>query len=266
MDIVFYIIIFVIGALLGSFYATATKRMLKNKKVINIRSYCAKCGEKLHFFEKIPIISYIFLKGKCKYCKKKIDAKYIILEIITGLLFLIAAYSFNIGIFNLNSINLISFITIILYVSYIILAIIADKENRCMPPEVFAYGVLIALIYIIYMCIVENASIYNNIAYLLIMTFLLLVNILSTKKRAQSSYLIDLLTMLLIMLIFTGKVAGILTITGTLLSIALYIFINKIKDSKTKGKKSKNTYSANVKIIFIMGILNLLIFLTLINI
>ena len=95
---------------------------------------------------------------------------------------------------------------------------------------------------------------------------LLLVNILNTKKRAKSSYIIDLLTMILIMLVFTGEIVCILTIAGTLLSIALYILINKIKQSKIKLKKGKNIYSSNISIVYIMAILNIFIFLMLLNI
>lgn len=263
MDIVFYIIIFVIGSLLGSFYATAIKRISKEKKTLSIHSYCENCGEKLRFFEKIPIFSYIFLRGKCKHCHKQIDTKYIILEVITGVLLLIVSYSLNL-VSNFNVASLTLFIVIVLYLSYIILAIGIDKENKKMSQLVLVYGVIISLIYIVYMCIVERESIYVNVIYLVMMTLLLLLNIINTKKRAQGSYVIDLLTMLLIMLIFTGEMVCILTITGTLLAIALYILINKIMTSKNKGKKLKATFSSNVRIVFIMGILNLLTFLAII--
>lgn len=167
-------------------------------------------------------------------------------------------------IFNIT--NLTTLIAIILYMSYIILTLKTGEKNRNMSPTVLAYGVIISLIYIVYMCITEKETIYVNVIYLVIMTLLLLANILSVKKRAESNYVIDLLTMLLIMVIFTGEFTCILTIIGTLISIALYIFINKIRDSSCKGQKIKNTYNSNINIVFIMGILNLLTFVTLLNI
>ena len=264
MEIVFYIIIFIVGALLGSFYITAIKRILKEKKVLSIHSYCANCGEKLGFFEKIPIFSYIFLKGRCKHCKKKIDVKYIISEIITGFLILAIAYNLNLVSDNFNRANAVLFIVIVLYFSYIILAVGTDLKNKNMPQTVLAYGVIISLIYIVYMCILKKEIIYVNVIYLVIMALLLLINILNTKKRAQDNYVIDLLTMLLIMLIFTGEYVCILTIAGTLLAISLYILINKIKASKNKGKNTKVSFSSNIRIGFIMGNLNLLTFLILI--
>lgn len=264
MDIVFYIIIFIVGALLGSVCAKTIQRISKGKKVLAIHSYCTNCGEKLSFFEKIPILSYILLKGKCKNCKKKINAKYIILEIITAISFLLVVRGLKISVTNISMINLISFIFVALYYSYIILVVGLDKQNKNMSASLLAYGIIISLLYIVYTCVTDKIAIYVNVIYLIIMTILLLLNIVTTKKRAKSNYIIDLLTTLLIMLIFTGEVVSILTINATLISIALYILINKIK--KEKGKKKKTTFSSRVDILFIMGILNLTIFLVLINI
>ena len=113
MDIVFYVIIFIIGALLGSLYASIIQRTIKGKKIVSIHSYCDNCGKKLNLFEKIPILSYIFLKGKCKQCNKKIDNKYIILEILIGVIFLLVARGLNLGLSNITTTNLITFIFII---------------------------------------------------------------------------------------------------------------------------------------------------------
>lgn len=259
MDIVFYIIIFVIGLLLGRFYWAVIKSMSKVRK--GLHSYCINCGEKFRLFEKIPIISYIFLKGKCRHCGKKIDSKYIISEIITGVLFLITAYGLNI-VSDTSCVNVISFIFAILYFSYVILVSGLDKEARNMPSGLLAYGVIISLIYMVYLCVVEEV-IYRYIVYLVMLVILLLMNIINTKKRAQGSYIIDLLTMLLIMLIFTGEAVCIATIIGTLISISIYLLIKKIKNKMQKGKTS---FNSNIRIVFMMGCLNLFVFLLLINI
>ena len=68
------------------------------------------------------------------------------------------------------------------------------------------------------------------------------------------------------MLIFTSEIVCILTITATLISVALYILINKMKQSKNRIKKDKSIYSTNIRIVYIMSILNIFIFLTLLNI
>lgn len=263
MDIVFYIVIFMIGAILGSLYARIMQRLAKGKRNLTIHSYCPNCGKKISILERIPIFSYLFLKGKCKQCKKKIESQYIVLEILTGLLFLIVVHGLNFNITNFNITNFVSFIFITLYFSYIILSIGLDKENKNMSASLLGYGTVISLIYIIYSSVIEKSTIYANVVYLIAMVILLLLNILNTKKRAQSSYVIDILTMLLIMLIFTGKIVCIVTIIATLISISLCILIKKIKTAKNKG--AKTTFNSNLMIAFIMGTLNLFIFAVLIN-
>lgn len=264
MNIVFYIIIFLIGACIGSFYATLTQRVIKEKRMFSIHSHCSKCGEKLRILEKLPIISYLLLKGKCKYCKKKIGTHYILLETLTAVLFVIAAYTFN--LYEINLINIFSFLFVILYFSYIILAASLDYKQRTMPAMLLAYGIMISMFYMVYLLFTQSTTLLASTICLGIVAVLLLTNIITTKKRAQSNYIIDLLTMLLVMLIFTGEIVCILTITGTLLSVGLYILINKIRESKSKSKKAKKTYSLNMKIVYIMAILNIFIFLSIINI
>ncbi len=261
MNIIFYVIIFIIGAFLGNLYATIIRRMSKEKKLASVHSYCTKCGEKLSILEQIPILSYIFLRGKCKYCKKPIGRKYIYLECINGSLLLITAYILKISIYNINSINLTSFIFLILYFAYIIITVGMDIEKRKMPSILLSYGIVISIIYLIHLFIVESTTIYSSIIYLVIMILLLLANILNAKKRAQSSYLIDLLTMLLIMLIFTNELICILTIAGTLLTIALYILIKRFIVLRNKIKRDNRICNTNMKIVSIMGALNILLLL-----
>ena len=75
MSIIVYIYMFVIGALLGSFYTLAVYRIPLKQDILYTRSYCPNCNHKLGFWDLIPIFSYIFLGAKCRYCKKKIRPK-----------------------------------------------------------------------------------------------------------------------------------------------------------------------------------------------
>ena len=263
MNAVFYIIIFILGAVLGSFYATIIKRMWKNKNVFSIHSYCSDCGKKLSFFEKIPVLSYIFLRGKCRHCDKKIESTYIILELITGILFLITVYSLKLDIIDINITDFISFIFIGLYYTYIILTIGTELKSKRISQPVLAFGIIISIIYMIYLWWTKSTTIYINVIYLLLVIGLLLLNIINTKKRAEGSYVLDLLTMLLVMLIFTTEFICVITINGTLLAIAFYILIKQIKN---RHSKIRYKFNSNVRIAFIMGTLNILSFLALINV
>lgn len=131
MEILFYIYLFIFGTLFGSFSSVIIDR-IKNKKsgIINGRSECPKCKHLLGPFDLIPIFSYLFSKGKCKYCGKKISPIYPILEISSGILFTLVWY-FLIDIWALLSwdfweiakiifLGVFSFLTIV-YIFYDIL-------------------------------------------------------------------------------------------------------------------------------------------------
>lgn len=260
MDIVFYIVIFIVGAILGSFCATQIKRSLKNRSILEINSYCTKCGKKIGVLQQIPIISYILLKGKCKHCKKNIETLYIVLEIVTAMLLVITAISLNLYV-KVN--NMASFVFLILYYIYIILTVGRDLAKKEMNQSLLAYGILISIIYINYLCMENATTLVINTIYLVIIILLLLLNIIYTKKHAQGNYVLDVLMMLLIMNIFTNELVCILTIGATLLAIAIYILINKIKNKK---QKDNGTFSNKIRIASVMGILNILTFLVFINV
>ena len=96
MDILLYIIIFIMGTVFGSFFTLAVYRIPKRQDITHTHSYCPNCNHKLGFLDLIPVFSYIFLRGKCRYCKQKIRPRYFILEILSGLLFLLLAFLMNI--------------------------------------------------------------------------------------------------------------------------------------------------------------------------
>ena len=83
------IFIFLIGLCVGSFVNVCIYRLPKSKQVLLGRSYCPKCKKKIKWFDNIPVLSYFLLNGKCRSCKKKISSQYLIVELITGLGFLL---------------------------------------------------------------------------------------------------------------------------------------------------------------------------------
>ena len=78
------IIFFIIGACIGSFLNVAIYRIRHNISVLTPPSFCPECKTPLKFYHNLPIIGYIILKGKCSFCKKKISARYIIVEFLSA--------------------------------------------------------------------------------------------------------------------------------------------------------------------------------------
>lgn len=83
------IIVFIFGATIGSFLSVVVYRIKKKKKGIFLsHSICPECKKKLKWRHLIPIFSWLFLRGKCAYCGKKVSSHYFTIELITALLFL----------------------------------------------------------------------------------------------------------------------------------------------------------------------------------
>jgi len=89
-------LVFIFGTTIGSFLSVIIYRMHTNKKgMLFSRSICPHCKKKLKASHLIPILSYILLRGKCGFCGKSISSHYLIIELISGLLFLATFLTFN---------------------------------------------------------------------------------------------------------------------------------------------------------------------------
>lgn len=208
MNAFLYTIIFIIGTLFGSFYTLAVYRIPRKKDITHTHSFCPNCNHKLGFFELIPILSYIFLGGKCKHCKQKIRPRYLVLEALSGIVFVIFAYLFKIDAYNLNILAIIEFAIFALYLVAIFIIAGIAKESKNIQKNVLYYGVAITLIYIIYLCIIEATSIYRYAMYLLAIIIMLTLDIISLKKKAKNNYIVEILMLTAIMAIFTGEFAS----------------------------------------------------------
>lgn len=97
VNLVYMICFFVIGTLFGSFFTLATYRLPRKQDIMVKRSYCPGCKHELGFFDLIPVLSYVFLGGKCRYCKDKISIRYPLFEVFNGLFFLATYLLFGVS-------------------------------------------------------------------------------------------------------------------------------------------------------------------------
>ncbi len=88
MDIIGIILIFITGLAIGSFLNVMALRLLNEENFVTERSKCPKCGEKIAWYDNIPVLSYLFLLARCRYCKAKISLQYPAVELLTGALFI----------------------------------------------------------------------------------------------------------------------------------------------------------------------------------
>ena len=84
-----------LGAIFGSFLNVLIHRMPLNKSIIFPSSHCPKCKESIRWYNNIPIVSYLLLKGQCGYCDKNISFRYFIVELVSSLLWMWTYYYIN---------------------------------------------------------------------------------------------------------------------------------------------------------------------------
>lgn len=106
----YFVLFFVglVGLCLGSFYNVVILRSLSGESIVFPPSKCPKCGTRLKWFHNIPVLSYVFLRGKCAFCREKISSQYPIVEIFTMLLFLITFIKFGVSLFTIFALIWIS--------------------------------------------------------------------------------------------------------------------------------------------------------------
>ena len=90
----FFVVCF-LGLIFGSFANVCIYRMPRNMSVVKPNSHCTSCNAFIKWYDNIPILSYIFLKGKCRRCKSKISIKYPLVEFSCGVLFVSMYYLYG---------------------------------------------------------------------------------------------------------------------------------------------------------------------------
>lgn len=234
MNTFIYILIFIIGTLFGSFFSLAVYRIPIKESIMHGRSYCPKCNHSLEFLDLIPILSYLFLGGKCRYCKEKIRIRYICLEILSGLVFLLFAISLNINIYNIQVEKIVYLILGILFISSLFIIGGIEKEKHYISNSVLLFGLVIEIIYIIYLYVLK-VSIYKYAIYLFIILILKIINILLLKKK-KNIYAIDILMLYIYIGIFVREEFLIFSAIFTF----ILTLINRIY-TNVNNKTQKNT-------------------------
>ena len=131
------VLIFILGLIVGSFSNVCIYRIPRNESIVYPASHCPKCRSNISPKDNIPLLSFILLKGRCRNCKSKISLQYPIVELLTGLIYLIIYLIFGLSIQTL--------IYIILSSALIIIAFI-DLNEQIVPDVISLPGIVIGFI------------------------------------------------------------------------------------------------------------------------
>jgi len=134
IEIVF---IFILGLIIGSFNNVCIYRIPRNESIIFPASHCPKCSSPIKPVDNIPLISYILLKGRCRHCGSKISIQYPIVELFTGLIYLIIYLTYGLSVQTLIYIILSSALVIIAFI---------DLNEQIVPDVISLPGIAIGFI------------------------------------------------------------------------------------------------------------------------
>lgn len=146
LEVILYIIFFVCGVAMGSFLGVVAYRLPRKLSIIKPPSHCPVCNKKIPFYDNIPIFSYIILGGRCRYCRSRIPVNVLLIEVVTGLLF-VANYAF----FGLT----VSTAAGIIFCSVLVVISFIDIEFRIIPNVIVVPFTLIGLAFSIFLNLPE---------------------------------------------------------------------------------------------------------------
>ncbi len=136
-DFIPYIIIFVIGAVIGSFLNVCIYRVPRNLSIISPASRCPSCNMPIKFYDNIPFLSYILLGGKCRVCKAGISFRYPLVELLNAVLFVFVIWRFGFAWHTVIYGILCSALVVITFI---------DLDFQIIPDVITLPGILIGIV------------------------------------------------------------------------------------------------------------------------
>lgn len=212
MNILFYTVLFIIGIIVGSYWAIKASEIVKELDMKKIH-YSNHANEEL-----LSKLSYILIGGVSS---------------------VILANVLSVNIYELDIYNFTIYIFAMLYISTLVLIAGIDKMYLKIEKGMIAFGIVSSIIYMIYLFLVDLASIHLNIIYLGIYMVLLLIDSFLLRRYARDSYVLDILMLLGIILVFTDLRTLTYTLVMALIAIILNILLMKIQTKNQGNKKIK---------------------------
>ncbi|WP_297453836.1 A24 family peptidase [Persephonella sp.] len=142
MENLFYFYLFaafIFGLIVGSFLNVVIYRLPRGKSVASPAfSFCPSCGQKIKWYDNIPVLSYLVLKGRCRYCGSKISLRYPFVEILTGIASVAAFWKTGVSV---------DYIFIFLFLALMIAITFIDIDFKIIPDEINFIGFVSGIVY-----------------------------------------------------------------------------------------------------------------------
>lgn len=141
-----FTLVFIMGLCIGSFLNVVIDRVPRNQSIVGGRSYCDSCHHQLNWYDLLPILSFLMLKGHCRYCGNKIYWQNPLVELLTGTFFLLIYFVLPLNSFN----NIIFLIYSLIIISICIVVALIDFKYGIIPNKIVVFSFIVSATYIIY--------------------------------------------------------------------------------------------------------------------
>ena len=149
VDPLFASAIFVLGLAFGSFLNVCIYRLPRGFSVVTPRSACPQCKQPIAFYDNLPVLSWLILRGRCRHCKARISPRYLVIELLTGALFLACFGFFGL---TLSTLKYCVF-------SFLLLGLIfSDAETKLLPDKMTLPGLALGVIFSLLVPVNDLAS------------------------------------------------------------------------------------------------------------
>lgn len=223
MEIYIYIVICVFGCIMGSFLNVLAVRLSNNESILWPSSHCHSCTHKLKWYELIPVVSYVIQGGKSRCCNTRIPISYFIVEVVTGILYMVSYHSFGFSY---------DFVVSLVFISSLIVVIVSDIEYMIILDEVIAgSSILIILLELIFFGL--DYTVDKIIAGILAFGTMFMIKLIGDrlfKKESMGGGDIKLMFLFGIVIGYALSVCDIFLATFIAFPIAIYILFSR-KDS-----------------------------------
>ncbi len=248
-DFLFGIFIFVLGVCIGSFLNCVIYR-LEEKKNLKGRSFCPYCKQGLRWKDLIPVFSFLFLAGRCRYCKSKISAQYPLVEIATGVLFVLLLSFGEVRPPAGGLTSILNFAFLLYVASALVVIFVYDLKHYLIPDKILLPAIFIAFLHRVFENLINSNWILNSNFKFQISNYLLAVIIASgfflaiflvSAGRWMGFGDVKLAVLLGLLLGFPNILAALFLafFFGAIMGVILMVLPASLQGGKKKGLKSE---------------------------
>ncbi|MDY6351984.1 MAG: prepilin peptidase [Lachnospiraceae bacterium] len=153
-----YIVTVLLGLCVGSFLNVLIYRIPKGENFVSSRSHCMSCGHELAWYDMFPVLSFVFLRGRCRYCKEKLSIQYPLIEAANGVLWGLCFYRYGLSMMGILCAGLLS--------ALIVLAVI-DARTMEIPFGINVFIMILAVVKVVseLICSVTKRGMIHSFLY-----------------------------------------------------------------------------------------------------